>query len=134
MQQRAIDVLTQAAKDSYPALRSQFSFEAARKLTDMNQYAEARKLLLALLNDSPYNGEYLAAMAETYSRAGDNAGLSDFYQDKIKLFQKSTLPGDERKDRIATLRRGLIPALTALKDDRKSTRLNSSHSQISYAV
>ncbi len=116
MQQRAVDVLTQAARDSYPALKSQFTFEAARKLTDMNQYDQARKLLVALLNDSPYNGEYLAAAAETYSRAGDNAGLRDFYQDKIKLFQKSTLSADDRKDRIATLRRGLIPALTALKD------------------
>ncbi|HET9837691.1 MAG TPA: hypothetical protein VFR84_05595 [Candidatus Angelobacter sp.] len=116
MQQRAVDVLSQAAKDSYPALKSQFTFEAARKLTDMNQYDQARKLLLALLNDSPYNGEYLAAMAETYSRAGDNAGLRDFYQEKIKIFQKSTLSADDRKERIGTLRRGLIPALTALKD------------------
>jgi Tfp pilus assembly protein PilF len=116
MQQRAIDVLTQAAKDSYPALKSQFSFEAARKMTEIGQYDAARKLLLALLQDSPYNGEYLAAVAETYSRAGDNAGLRDFYQDKIKLFQKSNLPAEDRKDRIAALRRGLIPALTTLKD------------------
>ena len=115
-QQRAIDVLMQAAKDSYPILKTQFTFEAARKMTDIGQYDGARKLLLALLQDSPYNGEYLAAVAETYSRAGDNAGLRDFYQDKIKLFQKASLSGDERKARIATLRRGLIPALTALKD------------------
>lgn len=116
LQQRAIDVLMQAAKDSYPALQTQFSFEAARKMTEISQYEPARKVLLTLLENDPYNGDDLAAVAETYARANDNAGLRDFYQEKIKLFQKAALSGDERKSRIATLRRGLIPALTALKD------------------
>ena len=116
LQQRAIDVLAQAAKDSYPALKAKFTFEQARKMTDAGQYEPARKLLLGLLTASPSNAEYLAAAAETYARAGDNAGLRDFYQEKIKYFQKATLSSDERKERIAALRRGLIPALTSLKD------------------
>jgi len=116
LQQRAIDVLMQASRVAYPALKTQFTYEAARKMTEVGQYEPARKLLLALLEGSPYDGAYLAAVADTYARAGDNAGLRDFYQDKIKLFQKSTLSSDDRKTRIATLRRGLIPALTALKD------------------
>ena len=116
LQQRAIDVLTQAAKDSYPSLRTRFNFEAARKMTEFGQFAAARKLLLALLEGDDYNGEYLAAVAETYARSSDNTGLRDFYQGRIKLFQKSSLAGDERKERVATLRRGLIPALTSLND------------------
>jgi tetratricopeptide (TPR) repeat protein len=116
LQQRAIDVLAQAAKDSYPALKAKFTFEQARKMTDAGQYETARKLLLGLLAASPSNAEYLAAAAETYARAGDNAGLRDFYQEKIKYFQKANLSSDERKERIAALRRGLIPALTSLKD------------------
>jgi tetratricopeptide (TPR) repeat protein len=115
-QQRAIEVLAQAAKDSYPALRFQFTYEEARKMTEGGQYEGARRLLLALLADTPYNGEYLAAVADTYARAGDQAGLRDFYLDKIKVFQKASFTTEERKDRIAALRRGLIPALTALKD------------------
>ncbi len=115
-QQRAIDVLNQAAKAAYPALKTQFSYEAGRKMTEVGQYEAARKLLLGLLDENPYSGEYLAAVADTYARSGDHAGLRDFYLDKIKAFQKSTLSSDERKNRVATLRRGLIPALTALKD------------------
>jgi Tfp pilus assembly protein PilF len=115
-QQRAIDVLMQAAKDSYPVLKTQFTFETARKMTEIGQYDPARKLLLGLIQADPYNGEYLAAVAETYSRAGDNAGLRDFYQDKIRLFQKAGLAADDRKARIATLRRGLVPPLATLKD------------------
>jgi tetratricopeptide (TPR) repeat protein len=114
--QRAIDVLMEAAKDSYPALKTQFSFEAARKMTEAGQYSQARKVLAGLLEGAPYNSEYLAAAAETYARAGDNSGLRDFYQEKIRLFQKPGLPAEERKQRIASLRRGLIPALTTMKD------------------
>lgn len=115
-QQKAIDVLLQAANSSYPELKKQFTFEAARKMTETGQYQPARKLVLGLLEADPYAAEWLAAVADTYARAGDQAGLRDFYLDKIKLFQKSSLSQEERKARIAALRRGLIPALTALKD------------------
>ena len=116
LQQKAIDVLLQAANSAYPALKTQFTYEAARKMTETGQYQPARKLLLGLLENNPYNAEYLAAVADTYARSGDQAGLRDFYLEKIKLFQKSTLSQDERKARIAALRRGLVPALTSLKD------------------
>ncbi len=116
MQQRAIDVLQQAAKDSYPALRDKFNYEAARKATDSGNYALAQQLLNPLLQQSPYDGELLAAMADTYARSGDNAGLRDFYLAKIALFRQAPLASDDRIARIAELRRGLIPALTQLKD------------------
>ena len=116
MQQRAIDVLQQAAKDSYPALRDRFNYEAARKATDAGNYTLARQLLDPLLQQSPYDGELLAAMADTYARAGDNAGLRDFYVAKIALFRQAPLAAEDRAARIAQLRRGLIPALTQLKD------------------
>jgi cellulose synthase operon protein C len=113
---QAMSVLLQAAKDSYPGLAAQFSYEAARKSTEAKQYQQARDLLARLLKDSPYNGEYLAAMAETYAQEGDNQGLKQFYTEKIALFRAATIPADERKTQIATLRRGLILALTSMKD------------------
>jgi len=116
MQQQAINVLLQAAKDSYPALSTQFTYEAARKETDAKQFQQARDLLSGLLNASPYSGEYLAAMADTYAQAGDDPGLEQFYNDKIALFRTAQLPVDVRKAQIATLRRGLIPALTRMKN------------------
>jgi len=42
--------------------------------------------------------------------------LRQFYLDKIALFRNAPFSGDERKTRIATLRRGLVPALTRMKD------------------
>jgi predicted Zn-dependent protease len=116
MRQQAVDLLLQAAKDSYPDLRNRFTFEAARKATDADNFVLARQLLDSLLQESPYDAELLAAMAETYARAGDDRGLRDFYLAKMDLFRKSTLPPEQRNESIAALRRGLIPALARLKD------------------
>jgi predicted Zn-dependent protease len=116
LQPQAISVLLQAAKDAYPALSAQFTYEAARKSTDVKQFQPARDLLAGLLRDSPYNGEYLAAMADTYAEAGDDRGLEQFYLDKIALFRSAPLSADTRKSQIATLRRGLIPALTRMNN------------------
>ncbi len=113
---QAIAVLLQAAKDAYPALGAQFTFEAARKSTETRQFQQARGLLAVLLKDSPYDGEYLAAVADTYAQSGDDQGLTQFYTEKIALFRIAPLSTEERKTKIAALRRGLIPALTRLND------------------
>ena len=112
---QSIAVLRQAAKDAYPELGRQFTFEAARKSTEARQFQEARDLLAQLLKDSPYDGQYLAATADTYAQAGDSQGLKQFYLDKIPLFRDAPFSPDERKTKIASLRRGLIPALTRLE-------------------
>ena len=113
---QAIGVLQQASKDAYTELGKQFAFEAARKSTEAHLFAQARKILAPLLKDSPYDSQYLAAMADTYAQAGDQQGLKQFYLDKIALFHNAPFSADERKARIAALRRGLIPALTRLTD------------------
>ena len=113
---KAINVLKQAAKDANPELSRQFTYEAARKSTEAKQYQQARDLLTGLLKNSPYDGEYLAAMADTYAREGDDHGLRQYYTDKIAFLKKEPLPEETRKSQIATLRRGLILALTRLKE------------------
>ena len=55
-------------------------------------------------------------MADTYAQAGDDHGLEQFYLDKIAMFRSATMPADTRKAQIATLRRGLIPALTRMNN------------------
>ncbi|HXE89455.1 MAG TPA: hypothetical protein VNK82_00675 [Terriglobales bacterium] len=114
--QRALQILEQAAAASHPALRRQFQFEAARKATEAGQFAHARKLLEPLLRDDPFQSEYLTAVADTFARAGDDAGLRDFYVATIEAMRSAPLAPAERTARIAALRRGLILALTRLKN------------------
>ena len=112
----AIGVLQQAGRDSHPELSRQFMFEAARKATEAQQYVEAREMLSKLLNQDPQNAEYLAAMADTYGQAGDSRGLKQFYEEKITTFEHAAISGEARKTQIAGFRRGLITALTRLKE------------------
>src|SRR6185369_1341610 len=114
--QQAINVLLQASKDTYPELSKQFLFEAARKETDAGQYGSARKIVEELAARDPYNTEYLAAIADSYGKSGDDQGLKAFYLQKIELFNKAPMSQDARTREIAALRRALIPALTRLKD------------------
>lgn len=112
----AIDVLIQAFGAAQPGYRKQFTFEAARKSTDSSDYARARTLLAGLLKEDPFSADYLAATGDVYAREGNDAGLRDFYSAKMKELASAPLAPSDRTEKLAGLRRGLIPVLTRLKD------------------
>ena len=112
----AVETLVRAAHVSNAGFKKQFTFEAAQKAADSAMYARARDLLGELLAGDPFNADYLAAVAGTYARAGDYAKLRDFYAAKIADIGHANFPVPERNQRVAGLRRGLIPALEQLKD------------------
>jgi cellulose synthase operon protein C len=113
-----------AAKTAQPALSRQFVVEAAGKANDSGNYAQARSLMAPLIDpqansaDDATNAQYLAVVADSYARPGDDAGLKQFYLDKLAWIRSasSAMTADERKQKTVLLRRGLIPALTRLKD------------------
>ncbi len=107
---RAVDVLEEAAARAASDYRKQFTLEAARKAIDAGDYARARGFAAKLLQDDPHQPEYVAAMAETYARAGDDRGLRSFYDAKIREL------GAEDSQQTTAMRRALIPVLTRMKD------------------
>ena len=113
---RGLQVLLEAAAESYPDLQTKFRFEAVRKATGIERYEFAREHLRPLLEQKPFDAQYLAAMAGTYGSEGRYDALRDFYIQKINALREADLPAEARKARIATLRRGVIPALTELGD------------------
>jgi tetratricopeptide (TPR) repeat protein len=128
-QAKAIATLLAAAKAAHPELSRELTVEAAAKSNESGQYAQARSLMAPLLvagpapDHDPYNAQYLAVVADSYARAGDFAALKQFYLDKLAAIRAAgvnaagpVLSADERKQKIVLLRRGLIPALTRLKD------------------
>ena len=116
IEKQAIDVLIQAAGASQPSYRKQFTFEAARKSTDASDFERARTLLASLTKEAPFNSEYLAAIGDTYAREGNDTGLRDFYAAKMKELSSAPISPQDRTEKVAGLRRGLIPVLTRLKD------------------
>ncbi len=115
---RAVDVLEEASSRSSAAYRSPFLIEAARKATDAGDYSRARIMIGYLqVFDQPYRAEYIALKAETYARQGDDRGLRAFYDTSIKnVSTATTIPGQQRTEQIAAMRRALIPVLTRVKD------------------
>jgi tetratricopeptide (TPR) repeat protein len=113
---RAVATLVEAEKAAAPTLATQFALEAADKASQIGKTAQARELIAPLLAASPFDSQYVTAMAQTYARAGDDAGLRDFYFARIASLKSAPMDRDERKTRRAELERNLIPALTRLKD------------------
>jgi Flp pilus assembly protein TadD len=130
---KAIATLIEAAKaagSAEPALSRQFVVEAADKANNSDDYAQARSLMAPLIDTAAhsssgsdadfdaFNPQYLAVVAESYARAGDDAGLKRFYLAELTSIRtvSPAMNADERKQKTALLRRGLIPALTRMKD------------------
>jgi hypothetical protein len=115
--QLAITTLLEAAHTATPTLAHDFTLEAATKANQANDTTQARSLALTLLPQSPYDPTLLAVIADSYARAHDDTGLKQFYLAHLDTATKDlALTPDVRKQNIAVLRRGLIPALTRLHD------------------
>ena len=128
MYTQAITVLLQAPKDAYPELSKQFVFEAARKSTDAGQYKQARDLLAELLKLRPTT----ASIWQRWPTPMRGGAMIEGCGNSIWTKSRSSAPpfsGEDRKTRIATLRRGLIPALTRMKE-YAARSINTSNSSI----
>ncbi len=115
-QKQAVATLTDAAGRAQPVYQRGFRLEAARKATEAGDTSTARQVLALLIKDDPYRSEYLTATADTYARAGDDAGLRSFYQTTIDSLRTSTLSAADKVERTAAMRRGLVPVLTRIND------------------
>ncbi len=112
----AIGILLGASKRARADLAAQFTLESARIATGAGQFDQARALLTGLLSADPYRAEYLTAMSDTYLQAKDDAGFRDYQIATVQRLKQSPLAPAQRIERIATVRRSLIPALDRLKD------------------
>jgi len=121
---KAIATLIEAAKtaeSAQPQLSRQLVVEAADKANQAGHYDQARSLMAPLLapESDAYNPQYVAVVADSYARAGDDAGLKQFYLAKLSSIRSTpatTMSVAEHKQKTVLLRRGLIPALTRMKD------------------
>ncbi len=113
----AIATLLEASHAATPTLARSFTLEAAQRANDSGDTAQARTLALTLLPATPYDATVLATIATSYAKANDNAGLKTFYLAQLDHARTDqTLTPDDRRQNIALLRRGLIPALSNLHD------------------
>ena len=119
---QAIAVLMEASKGARADLGRQFALEAAGKANEAGEYAQARVIAEPLLVESPYDPQVIALVADSYAQAGDDVGLRDFYNGKLAAIKTAAMTVDAKKQTTLLLRRGLIPALTRMKDYNGATQ------------
>ncbi len=97
--------------------RAQFTIRSRAEVHRVGRLRdEAASLAAKLLGADPYRAEYIAVMADTFARAGDDRGLRGFYDAKIRELQSAQLSTTQKTEQIAAMRRALIPVLTRTKD------------------
>jgi tetratricopeptide (TPR) repeat protein len=111
---QAVTVLLDSAAAAYLELKQQLQLEAARKLTELGEYARAKQLLEQLLNQKPLDAGIEAALADNYARGGDREGLAAFYKAEMAVVKASALERGAKTERLAQLRRGMISAAARL--------------------
>ncbi len=111
---QAVAALLASADAAYPELKQQFQLEAARKLTELNEYARAKSILEALLKQKPMDAAIETALADNYAHSGDQAGLEAFYSAELAQVKGAAMERGEKTERLAQLRRGMIAAASLL--------------------
>jgi cellulose synthase operon protein C len=106
---RAIQVLAAAAERAHPAIRSNYLIETVRKSIEAMQYADAIQAADSLLRMDPINGQFIALKADALASSGRDAEVQQLYAAKIPEIQQSPISQNDKTDRIAAMRRGLIP-------------------------
>ncbi len=113
---RAIALLLASADASYPRLSEHFRIEAAERSLRAQVFAGARRIVDPLIADKPFDGRLIQIYADSFAGEADYDELRDFYQEKLDAIADAGLPATEKRATVARLRRGMIPALTALED------------------
>ena len=106
---RAVRVLATAAERAHASLKKDYLVETVRKSIEARQYADATRSAESLLRMDPISGQYVALMGDALAAAGRETELQQLYVSKISEIQQSQIPQSEKTDRIAAMRRGLIP-------------------------
>ena len=114
--QKAIAALTQASREANAKLALDFTLEAVNKSNQSGDYVGARALLKPLLAAEPYDARYVSLEADSFALAHDAAGLKDFYAGTLASLKAAAMSAQEKNDKTAMARQGMITALTELKD------------------
>ncbi|HEY2381759.1 MAG TPA: hypothetical protein VGK48_11330 [Terriglobia bacterium] len=109
---RAIRVLSTAADHAHPALKKDYLVETIHKSIEAGEAAEAVQAAQQLLRIDPIDGQFVALMADALSAGGRQAEIQQLYTSKISEIQQAQIAAEDKTDRIAAMRRGLIPVLT----------------------
>ena len=107
----AIRVLAASADRAHPSFKKDYLIETVHKSIEAGQFSDAVQAARQLLRIDPIDGQFVALMADALSASGRESDLQQLYTAKITEIQAAQIPAADKTDRIAAMRRGLIPVL-----------------------
>lgn len=113
---KAFDLYRQVLQVANADFRKQYQLQYARKSLERKDYGNALASARELLKTDPLNAEYFQLISEIYAEQKDYAGLTEHYKNGLQAVRESQLPQDQKKQRIASFRRGIIQADMILND------------------
>src|SRR5947207_15676623 len=125
----AVSVLLQSSRSTAPSSEAQSWFQQARQYFEKQQWEESRSAAMKALEIDPAlaDAEVLLGLAATAQARLHEA-------ERHLLRAVSLQPQNDRAQGYLALVYLQQKRLAEAREDRKSTRLNSSHTVISYAV
>ncbi|MCI0602782.1 hypothetical protein L0156_07185 [bacterium] len=99
-----------------PIWRKKYLLEVTNKYRERKDFAPALIHARELLSAEPLNAQYFRLVAEILAEQKDYASLTPHYKEGLQKVRESKLTDDEKKQRIAELRRGIIHANVILKN------------------
>jgi tetratricopeptide (TPR) repeat protein len=117
---RAIRVLAASADRAHPSFKKDYLIETVHKSIEAGQFNDAVQAADQLLKIDPIDGQSVALMAAALSAGAREADLQKLYTSKIAEIQQAQIAAADKTDRIAAMRRGLIPVLEREKKFREA--------------
>ena len=107
------DASLQIANSKY---RKQYLREMVDRYRERKNYDRALAGVAELRKDDPLNGDLFRIVSEIYAEQGNYQAMVQHYRDGLQMVRDSKMSEDEKKQQIATMRRGIIQANLILKD------------------
>ena len=112
----AFAIYKEALAASNTNWRKTYLSHLADKYREQKDFKSALVYARDLLSTETLNIQHFQLVAELLAEQKDYAALSAFYKEGLKTVQESELTAEEKRTRIAGLRKGIIRANVILKD------------------
>ncbi len=113
---KAFAIYDSALSIANSQFRKRFLREVAGRYRERKLYDRALTSVAELRKDDPLNADLFQFVSEIYAEQGNYKSMVEHYRAGLQLVRDSKLSEDQKKQQIASMRRGIIQANLILKD------------------
>ena len=113
---KAFAIYDSALSIANSQFRKRFLLEVAGRYRERKRYDRALAAVAELRKDDPLNADLFQFVSEIHAEQGNYKSMVEHYRAGLQLVRDSKLSETQKKQQIASMRRGIIQANLILKD------------------